>query len=375
MSNEKNITSNEENITRNDKNMTSYCLDIFDKLNKKSNDEEWQITYNEYLPDWEQNYTKYLEWLSQQPPNPYRDPDGKDAKAWNYYQNLTAFLNAQEDFYQKQNRQKQNRLKKWTYEFQTDKVPYGIAVKENKKALLFYLKSDQFGFSAPSVDKNHIYDVYLEKSDDKASAINNIKEWILRTRTLGGGLLWPMEQNEDGKWIANPQINTMRGGSKTYKSKYYIEDRIDLTLWEIKHYLDFNSEKKGQKYCEEYKGDILCGCMKKSPNLRKWLDHFQDFKTYVEFFCFQDFCTESEKSYKPYNMLQWRYANIDTFDESYDKADKKNSIYYNVFSEVAQKNLNPDAAFSEATENMLKTLSQKIINRTLKMEEIRKENI
>lgn len=310
-----------------EENITSYCLGKY-----KYNEREWTKQYKEYL-----------QWLSDKPIDPYCDPDGKAAKATEYYDNLTTFLSEQE-------KNKQEGLNgTWRYAFiygtegTANNDTYGIAVYDENDELLFFLKSDQFGFSAPSVDANHIYDIYLENMEDKKAALDDITKWILNTRTLGGGLLWPMEKNDD-KWNQSPPINLARGGSIRHRS--YIEDRIDLTLWEIKRYLD--CEEK-ENYGTNYQYDILCKCMQKCPNLKKWMDHFANFEAYVKFFCFEDFCEKSVDTYEPLNLMSDQIIG-----EDYDKNNKELSIYYS-------------KDFCKNTKTMLETLSSKIIVRTKKM--------
>jgi hypothetical protein len=229
--------------------MDSFCYDKITRNNIQQQSKPKIYWTNK----WVTQYKKYLEWLAAKPDNPYRDPDSVTTKVKEYYEELAEFLNKQEGkVLNKQEDKDKESHKKWNYKFiyedknnEDYKNVYGIAVFEkeaNDETLLFFLKSDQLGFSAP--DGNHIYDVYLENMATQGctdKATNEIICWILSTRTLGGGFLWPMEKKGDGTWNTNPDINSKRGGSKLRRESY-IEDRVDLTLWEIKHY--FDSKKK-----------------------------------------------------------------------------------------------------------------------------------
>jgi hypothetical protein len=337
-----------------EKNITCYCLGGLDE-------NKWIYKYQEYL----QWLSKHLGVSGRQRnpnPNPYCDPD-LEANSKAYYKNLAEFLNKQEE-----NKKIKRGLKgTWHYKFiydsgegEINKI-YGIAVYNEKNELLFFLKSDQFGFSAPKKNGKHIYDVYLENigEEEKETAVENITKWILSTRTLGGGLLWPMEKDAKDKWNQNPQINMKRGGTKNYSVQYYIQDRIDLTLWEIKRYLDYSIEKRTEYY-KNCQGDVLCKCLKACPNLKIWMDHFENFKTYVEFFCFEDFCQKG--TYKPLNMMK-----PDTpIEEDYDKNDETRSIYHGC-KETDNINMKD---FCNHTKAMLDTLSDKIVARTEVMKKI-----
>ena len=229
----------------------------------------------------EKEYRDYLNWLAQKPDNPYIDPDSeyKDKRSQDFYQDLCQFLNAREcELEQKLNG-------KYKYDFDKNDKPYGVQVKEiigKEEKLIFYLKSDQFGFSRPSEEQKYIYDIYLKQSKNKAKAINDIINWISNTRTLGGSFLWPMEKNKDGKWLSNPEYNKDRGGSKYGSKRYYIQDRSDLTLFEVK-----NLYSKYTKDKDEDGNILLYSKINKWSNMKKWLNHFRNFKTYVEFFGFK----------------------------------------------------------------------------------------
>lgn len=183
---------------------------------------------------------------------PYTDPD--DKKNEKFYNQLCKFLKKQEEKFELDGSYK--------YKFVSGK---GIEVQENGK-ILMYLVSDQFGFSAPRIELNHIYDDYLTSKEFEGD-YENIKTWILNSRTLGGSFLWP--KNKDG------DFNSRRGGTNKYSRRYYIQDRVDLTLAEVK---SFYGDKKDCPILNE----VIEGC----PEIEIWLSHFKNFKTFVEFFMF-----------------------------------------------------------------------------------------
>lgn len=255
-----------------------------------------KLTDNAEFNECKRSYAKFLndlwDYIDQQetfktkhhknPQGPYVDPDmmarsGERAgKRINplFYSDLCAFLN----------RQEKQKFYTFTDSDLTIRSKLGIE-----------LISDQFGFSAPGSFK-HPYDVYLikckEEGRDKDGAIRNVIKWVTESRTLGGSFLWPKNIWRDGKW----GYNSARGGPNNPNSRsyprFYIEDRVDLTLCEIKHYL--NNENQT--------GDILPGCIKSSKE-EKWLRDFKDFAGYVKYFCFEPF-VDQNNSYLPYDIVK-----------------------------------------------------------------------
>lgn len=282
---------------------------------------------------------------------PYRDPDIEDSRSYEFYEKLTKFLNIQENSpeYQLEG--------KYTYKFNYTK-PYGIEVREksndprdkNKEiesGPLFYLKSDQFGFSRPSTEHKHPYDSYLEKTLKEAEnkeadikekeindAKNNVAKWLYETRGLGGSFLWPMEQKTCGGWDSNPKYNTERGGTKFRKGGSYIEDRVDLTLLEIKQVMDYIGFNH-----PELEGNILWNCCLPETNMIKWLRHFMNFETYVEFFKFNDFVGEK---FIPYDITTKTKTYVSgkrsrTIWTGEDKDDMDKEQLGNMFNNVAKR--------------------------------------
>lgn len=313
------------------------CYIVTDKRSKEG------YYYND-LSDWEGAYVQNGK--GEFDYSKYNDPDTEESRSYEFYEKITEFLNIQENLLE-------DRLEgKYTYKFNYTN-PYGIEVREksndprdkNKEiesGPIFYLKSDQFGFSRPSKEHKHPYDSYLEKTSKEAEnkekdikekekeiddAKNKVAKWLYETRRLGGSFLWPMEKNENGTWNSNPQYNTNRGGSK--KGGSYIEDRVDLTLLEIKQVMDYIRVDH-----PKLEGNILWNCCLPETNMVKWLRHFRNFETYVEFFCFEDFVEQN--SYKPIDIVNSilveegdKLKGKETINEDYYSSKKRSdfSIY------------------------------------------------
>ena len=234
----------------------------------------------------------------------YNDPDNK--KNTDFYDKLANFLNAS-----RISRKNNNILS-----FEANEVPYGMITVYYKDKYgnkqHFTVHSDQLGFSAvPWIyfRKNYPLSRYLEmqknKSDKDPDAIAEfLANYVYTTRTLGGSFLWPETLWKD--------YNKSRGNGKNYKSDNkdnnkgsnigYIEDRVDLTLLEIKHYFEYREldDKKNFKYS----GDIL---FRYYDNLdaQTWFGFFDSFEDYVDFFMFNDFVDKDKQTneYTPINIL------------------------------------------------------------------------
>lgn len=220
----------------------------------------------------------------------YNDPDNK--KNTDFYDKLANFLNAS-----RISRKNNNILS-----FEANEAPYGMITvyyKDNYgNKQHFTVHSDQLGFSAvPWIyfRKNYPLSRYLEmqknKSDKDPDAIAEfLANYVYTTRTIGGSFLWPETLHE--------QYNKHRGNGS------YIEDRVDLTLLEIKHYFEYREldDKKNFKYS----GDILFSRYK-IPDAQTWFGFFDSFEDYVDFFLFNGFVKEinknGKKEYMPINIL------------------------------------------------------------------------
>lgn len=188
--------------------------------------------------------------------NIYMDPDKKESI--DFYNDLSDFLNAASCEHRKDLLFKANGLSK-----------KGIMVYRKKdKKEYFTIQSDQLGFSAvPWIYFSTKYPLsrYFEMQKNEEAA-KFLTDYVLATRTLGGSFLWPESLYKD--------YNPGRGRAK-------IEDRVDLTLLEIKHYFEYREldDKKNFKYS----GDIL---FRYYDNLdaQTWFGFFDSFEDYVDFF-------------------------------------------------------------------------------------------
>ena len=200
----------------------------------------------------------------------YCDPDKGNIE---YYTQICHFLNSQEQKIIKEN-------KRYHYCTGNYNEKARINVCKNGK-FIFCLKSDQFGFSAPTYkNKNtHPYGVYYNGADDKEEAIANIVKWVYITRTIGGSFLWPE--------VKGTSYNIYRGGSIPRDNRRYMQDRVDLALLEVSHFFSDNYE--------QYKNDMLYRQIKKeNTHMKEWLEHFGSFETFVTYFKFDDFVEKKD---------------------------------------------------------------------------------
>ena len=259
----------------------------------------------------------------------YCDPDNTyDYKFdHDFFHQLIAFLRARE-------KQLANKLNGcFQYEFvEHEGIKVSKTDDDGKEITLFYLRSDQFGFSAPSEEKKYPYDLFIKKSSDKEAAIEQVITWIAISRTLGGSFLWPTPFYFG--------YNKARGGSVIPYKDYHIQDRVDLTLWEIKYWYQKLGEVKNTKM---YNYD------KENSNLSVWLEHFGDFDTYVEFFCLENFVEDMN----PINILD-----RSTSEPKWGPNEEK-----------PQKEITPDIEL-EKLSNMLAFVNNRIEERTNAITEI-----
>ena len=209
--------------------------------------------------------------------NIYMDPD----KSIDFYNDLSDFLNAASCEHRKDLLFKANGLSK-----------KGIMVYRKKdKKEYFTIQSDQLGFSAvPWIYFSTKYPLsrYFEMQKNEEAA-KFLTDYVLATRTLGGSFLWPESLYKD--------YNPGRGRAK-------IEDRVDLTLLEIKHYFEYRELDDKKKF--KYSGDILFSRYK-FLDTQTWFGFFDSFEDYVDFFLFNGFVKEinknGKKEYMPINIL------------------------------------------------------------------------
>lgn len=225
----------------------------------------------------------------------YIDPDNK--KNEEFYRELSNFLNASRIS------RKNNKI----LSFEANEAPYGMITvhykDQNGKEYGFRLHSDQLGFSAvPCIYFRNNYPLsrYLEMQKNKLDKRKNksnkatdavadfLAGYVYTTRTLGGSFLWPES------WYK--AYNMSRGNGS------YIEDRVDLTLLEIKHIYKFRELENQLIYGKDH-------LLKQYKNqyADKWFGFFDSFEDYVDFFMFNDFVedisTNGKKEYMPINIL------------------------------------------------------------------------
>lgn len=225
----------------------------------------------------------------------YIDPDNK--KNEEFYRELSNFLNVSRIS------RKNNKI----LSFEANEAPYGMITVhykgQNGKEYGFRLHSDQLGFSAvPCIFFRNNYPLsrYLEMQKNKLDKRKNksnkatdavadfLAGYVYTTRTLGGSFLWPES------WYK--AYNMSRGNGS------YIEDRVDLTLLEIKHIYKFRELENQLIYGKDH-------LLKQYKNqyADKWFGFFDSFEDYVDFFMFNDFVedisTNGKKEYMPINIL------------------------------------------------------------------------
>lgn len=267
----------------------------------------------------------------------YIDPDKKENEE--FYRELSNFLNASRIS------RKNNKI----LSFEANEAPYGMITVYYKDKYgnkqHFTVHSDQFGFSAvPCIyfRKNYPLSRYLEmqknKSDKDPDAVAEfLANYVYTTRTLGGSFLWPETLWKD--------YNKSRGNGN------YIEDRVDLTLLEIKHYFEYRDLDDKKKF--KYSGDIL---FRYYDNLdaQTWFGFFKSFEDYVDFFEFNDFVENisktSKKEYIPINILTGK-----AFETDYPRRQT------NVLKEIEDE---------KQLKEMLERVRDMVEKRTKKMEDL-----
>lgn len=282
---------------------------------------------------------KYAEWIEnpRQGECPYSDPDEVNnninnnninyVKNSEFYEALTDFLICSKDKIQ----ESCGFVLEFKEPTKSRKKPGDrtITVQKDENDYL-YLTSDQFGFSA---NKKGIYDEKNHKLNEKYPFVKYVKnggvkslvgDTIWNTRTIGGSFLWPKVEDNRGYWVST--YNTERGVGKNpvhVDDDFYIEDRVDLTLYEIKEFYeayieskDYDSVKKNMskdslilRYCD-------------SKEIFIWLSLFGTFENYVNFFCFNDFVNNIDGKYYPKDIFSGESINNENIKEYRDKTGK-----------------------------------------------------
>ena len=274
---------------------------------------------------------KYAEWIEnpRQGECPYSDPDGvneNNVKNIGFYTNITSFLNNRcKEFTDK------SRLEVENIEFL---LPTGIKKDEpepkNRTIVVeghnLYLTSDQFGFSANEniydnkndrLKKQYPFVKYVKNYDGSDSLVG---ETIWYTRTIGGSFLWPKVDQNGWRSLYNEN----RGVGS------YIEDRADLTLYEIKEFYDEYAYKKDDSDFNRVinKGSILLND-DDAKYIYDWLSIFKNFKTYVDFFCFDDFVNKEDDEYYPKDIFTGKSITKDNISEYREKGKSKYKFIQN----------------------------------------------
>ena len=246
-----------------------------------------------------------------------------------------------------------------------------------------YLTSDQFGFSAPVYNDGWITDgntaicdgikgtypyAKFLKLSKKENRLQIVARCINDTRTIGGSFIWP--KIYIGSW--NSKYNLCRG------VKSHIEDRVDLTLCEIKAFYDAYEEDRDFAAVKEKlaSSNILLLKYADSKAIYEWLSIFGTFENYVRFFCFEDFVVEekmntgSESHIKIINI-------IDSLIDDDESAEKKICFGDELSMERLIGELNCDE-LERMMENVRKLIlrrSQRIESEISKQKKIRNNRI
>ena len=300
---------------------------------------------------------KYAEWIEnpRQGECPYSDPDEVNnninyVKNSEFYKALTVFLKCSKKKIQESCDFVLEFKEPTDLEDKSRKKPgdRSITVQKDENDYL-YLTSDQFGFSAISNENQtwsplmYPYAIYERCYKGDKSLIGDT---IWYTRTIGGSFLWPKADQKGWSSL----YNTNRGVNS------YIEDRVDLTLYEIKEYLDYrnkrkqgldkekpinnllfnvieDAEKKEASACKNCKDKDECDkdkCHKVEGNeLQKWFSLFENFETYVKIFGFYDFVNKEDDEYYPKDIFTGKSITKDNISEYREKGKSKYKFIQN----------------------------------------------
>ena len=114
--------------------------------------------------------------------------------------------------------------------------------------------------------------------------------------------MWPTNvvwNNDQWKGIRSLNYNTKRGVGSI------IEDRVDLTLYEIKKYYVYKEDKKNNLDFESDKFKLSTYMFGEDIWLEDWLNLFGSFERYVDFLCFQPFVVKDEnEKYWPIDIIE-----------------------------------------------------------------------
>ena len=291
----------------------------------------------------------YLRNVKQQ--NPYIDLDsihskkGYEYKCSNLYNSLSEYLNKMRDKMEVPCK----------FRFSENGSYPGIEVVDKD----FCLKSDQLAFSfndKAAYDSKYPCGKYfqsLEEKDDDGFSF--LAEYVYCTRGIGCSFLWPILNDK-----LNPDYNKKRG------IRNYIEDSVDLTLWEIKECYEWLNypELEKEENNPTMEDNLLIKCCKKdteeAEKTKEWLKSIGSFKKYVEFFCFGAFV----KGNNP----------IDIVNSDLSKGEVKlltDEIVKGI-RESRKKRIRDTIAKKEDVERLLKNVMKLVCSRSMTMEEVLK---
>jgi hypothetical protein len=313
----------------------------------------------------------------------YIDPDCvKDVSKTDFYNDLADFLNGREKELEKELKNSYFFLPpayapqtpKWLQKHEDKKNSVDkkiITVEEkNDTGRLFFLKSDQFGFSAAETiyEKNKsdkhplsrlLYQYKRQEKEEQDKIISRITEYIKNTRTIGGSFIWPVPLEGKRDFV----YNKIRGVGS------YLEDRVDLTLLEIKHVINgrnnnFEKCKSDIRLYGEYEKDGQG--QKVNTHMKQWFDHFDSFQGYVEYFMLEPFCQKvmAKGSEKGYDYIPLNIIDGEPIDEK--KIDDYREIYYKTKKKDRKGEV--QTLNKEELINMLNRLEKMILERTENME-------
>ena len=283
---------------------------------------------------------RYAEWMGKpQGVCPYKDPDEVSGLNYEFYGEITEFLQNQ-----KQQKKYSNCFDAgWKFEkpepepkkkYPEDRT-ITLKKSEDDDEAYLYLTSDQFGFSAITKEDRtwspikYPYAKYLYNGGNKALVALTVWD----TRTIGGSFLWPKVkvQGKRESWVSTYNRERGVGNNPVHvDDDFYIEDRVDLTLYEIKEF--YEAYIKSEDYDsvkENMSKDSLILRYSDSKEIFIWLSLFGTFENYVDFLCFDDFVNKEDDEYYPKDIFTGKSITKDNISEYREKGKSKYKFIQN----------------------------------------------
>lgn len=245
----------------------------------------------------------------------YKDIDARGNKApicQDYYKDLTTYLNCVIP------KEKRIKFKAPSSGGENSSGEDTFKISLSKDGIpKVLLTSDTFGFSIIDKEKPsrkpgcYAFGALYSSSDD----VSFFRQYILDTRTLGGAFLWPVNMcwKQNKTWIGerHNDYNIKRGVGG------YIEDRVDLTLLEIKHYylayaLKRSVRDNAEEYLKKYPSDCIICCLNKQMEF--WLTLFDSFEDYIKSLMFYPFVVIDNDDYWPIDIIHSEVKEGDGFN-------------------------------------------------------------